>query len=122
MWKNRLFFFLIFEKKKRKRKKKERKKTHKQTKNKSNQRERERVMSRSITSILSDANGSDTPNPQSIPALTAAGNASVDPEMFPTPPSTNFFPFVQEDDEGKLFPLIASYLTIGEFELAKGMQ
>ena len=46
--------------------------------------------------------------------------ATGDPGMFPTPPETKYFPFVQEDDEGKLFPLIASYLTIGEFELAKG--
>lgn len=61
-----------------------------------------------------------TMNSQNIPALAVAADASANPEMFPTPPSTNFFPFIQEDDEGKLFPLIASYLTIGEFELAKG--
>ena len=78
-------------------------------------------MSSSI-SFSSDAPGSDIPSTQSMPALTAAANASADPGMFPTPPSTNFFPFIQEDDEGKLFPLIASYLTIGEFELAKGIQ
>lgn len=62
-----------------------------------------------------------TANAQSIPALTVTADAArVNPEMFPTPPNTVYFPFIHEDDEGKLFPLAASYLTIGEFELAKG--
>ena len=32
------------------------------------------------------------------------------------------FPFIVEDDEGRLVPLVLSYLAIGQFELARGLQ
>ena len=31
------------------------------------------------------------------------------------------FPFVVEDDQGRLAPLVLSHLAIGQFELARGL-
>ena len=31
------------------------------------------------------------------------------------------FPFIVEDDEGRLVPLVLSHLAIGQFELARGL-